>query len=260
MSKKAREGENVRVAENILGGKAAPAQEIYQLAMVLSACERQFGYARRLLAIARRDPSVHQDLQFRTKLRQQHALCTYKDPDLADEIRFDRAIQILADGDDLQTTKDQETLGIAGAIYKYKWQAFAQSRDLDVSLHYYRRGYERGIRNDKGYTAINAAFVYDLKGDTASAKKIRQEIVDLAGSLVAETPSLKQDWWFQVTIAEAYFGLQQYDLAQPALKAAAEIASKPGAVPEWEFQTAARQIASLARWQMESAGKAEEMV
>ena len=78
--------------------------------MELSAQERQFGYARRLLAVARRDPSVNEDAQFRTKLRQQHALCTYKDPDLAEEIRFDRAIQILSDCDDLHATTDQETL------------------------------------------------------------------------------------------------------------------------------------------------------
>jgi hypothetical protein len=57
MSKKAQESENVRLAENILRGKAAAALEIYQLAMELSAHERQFGYARRLLAVARRDPS-----------------------------------------------------------------------------------------------------------------------------------------------------------------------------------------------------------
>src|SRR5438477_10899176 len=113
MSKKARESENVRIAENILRGKAATAHEIYQLAMELNASERQFGYARRLLAIARRDPSANDDAQFRTKLRQQHALCTYKDPDLPEELRFDRAIQILAECDDLHTTTDQETLGIA---------------------------------------------------------------------------------------------------------------------------------------------------
>ena len=66
---------------------------------------------------------------------------------------------------------------IAGAIYKNKWQAFAQFRDLATSLHYYRRGYECGIRNDNGCTAINAAYVYDLTGDAASAKSIRREIV-----------------------------------------------------------------------------------
>jgi predicted acylesterase/phospholipase RssA len=259
MSKKAQESENVRVAEDILRGKPATPHEIYDLAMDLKSKERQFGYARRLLALARQG-SINGDAQFRTKLRQQHALCTYSDPDLSEEIRFDRAIQILADGDDLRNTTDQETLGIAGSIYKYKWQAFAQYHDLETSLHYYRRGYEYGIGSDKGYTAINAAFVYDLTGDATSARKIRQEIVDAAPSLLVEKPKLKQDWWFQITIAEAYFGLEQYTLAKPALNAAADVASKPGAVPEWEFETAARQIASLARFQMERAGQAQQMV
>jgi predicted acylesterase/phospholipase RssA len=260
MSKKARESENVRLAENILRGKAATTQEIYELALDLTAREREFGYARRLLAIARRDPLLNEDPALRTRLRQQHALCTYKDPDLAEEIRFDRAIQILSDCDDLHTTTDQVTLGIAGAIYKLRWQAFAQHRDLELSLDYYRRGYERGIRNDKGYSAINAAFVYDLTGDAASATRIRQEIVDVLSSMIVEAPGLKQDWWLQITLAEAYFGLEEYDLAQPALKAAADIASEPGKVPEWEFESAARSIASLARFQMERAGRAEEMV
>src|SRR6187431_3016447 len=113
MSKKARESENVRLAENILRGKSATAQEIYHLAMELKGSERQFGYARRLLAIARQDPAVNDDPEFRTELCQQHAFCTYKDPDLADEIRFDRAIQILSERENLHTTTNQMTLGIA---------------------------------------------------------------------------------------------------------------------------------------------------
>ena len=54
--------------------------------------------------------------------------------------------------------------------------------------------------------------------------------------------------------------MEQYQLAQPALKAASEAAAKPGVVPEWEFENAARQIASLARLQMERAGRADQMV
>jgi hypothetical protein len=120
MSKKARESENVRVAENILRGKAATAHEIYQLAMDLTEGERQFGYARRLLAIGRRDPSLNEDVQFRTRLRQQHALCTYKDPDLAEEIRFDRAIQILSDCDDLNS------------LPRNSWKAFSTTFELGL--------------------------------------------------------------------------------------------------------------------------------
>jgi predicted acylesterase/phospholipase RssA len=78
--------------------------------------------------------------------------------------------------------------------------------------------------------------------------------------LIAEMPSLKDDWWFQITVAEAYFGLEEYQLAQPALKSASDAATKPGVVPEWEFESAARQIASLARLQMERAGLADQMV
>ncbi len=256
MSKKSQESENVRVAENILRGKAATPREIYELAMILKIKERQFGYARRLLARARLDPAVNNDdANLRTRLRQQHALCTYKDPDLSDEVRFDRAIQILADYDDLRNTTNQETLGIAGAIHKYKWQAFAQARDLETSLLFYRRGYDQGIKGDNGYTAINAAFVYDLTGDGKSAKKIREKIVETGPALLAEKPGLKANWWFQVTIAEAYFGLEQYQLALPALKTAAQLSD----VPEWEYESTARQLASLARLLMQRGGAGQQL-
>jgi predicted acylesterase/phospholipase RssA len=259
MGKKAQQSQNVREAELILRGKTAPPQKIYALAMVLKIKEREFGYARRLLARARQDPAVNEDPTFRTLLRQQHALCTYKDPDLSDEVRFDRAIKILADCDDLANTTDQETLAIAGAIFKYKWQAFAQARDLATSLQYYRRGYERGIEGDCGHTAINAAFVYDLMGDYESAKQVRREIIDAVARLVAADPGLEKNWAFQVTVAEAWFGIEEYQRAVPALKAAAEIASDPEKVPEWEFEATARQLASLARLLMDRANPANAL-
>jgi predicted acylesterase/phospholipase RssA len=249
MSKKAQESGNVRRAENILRGKAATPQEIWDLARFLKTGEREFGYARRLLARARQDPAVNKDAALRTKLRQQHALCTYKDPDLSDEVRFDRAIEILGDCDDLRKTNDQETLGIAGAIYKNKWQAFGQTADLETSLGYYRRGYEQGIKPDHAYTAINAAFLYDLTSDHETAKRIRREIVAAAPALLAEEPELKNNWWFHVTVAEAWFGLGEYQQAKPALAAAAALA-ETGAVAKWEFETTARQLASLARLEM----------
>jgi hypothetical protein len=65
-------------------------------------------------------------------------------------------------------TKDQETLGLAGAIYKRLWELSAQERHLATSLAYYYRGYEQGVESDYGYTAINAAFVLDLLADIES--------------------------------------------------------------------------------------------
>src|SRR5262249_5353964 len=136
MSQNATNSANVRRAEAILRGESASPSAIFELAEKLKDEEREFGFARRLFGRSRRDPSVITDAILRAKLRQQHALCTYKDPYLSDRVKFDHAIQILADCDDLSSTTDQETLGIAGAIYKYKWQAFAQRHDLETSLNY----------------------------------------------------------------------------------------------------------------------------
>jgi predicted acylesterase/phospholipase RssA len=276
MSQKATFSANVRQAEAILRGESATPQKIFDLAMILKDEEREFGYARRLLGRARRDPGVNDFPQLRTKLRQQQALCTYKDPDLSDQAKFDRALQILADSEDLRTTTDQETLGIAGAIHKYKWQAFAQRQDLEIALHYCMRGYDQGINRDYGYTAINAAFVLDLLADDESgraaqtgvvvqdpnrrgdkAKKIRQEIVDAAPAMLKETPGLSETWWFQVTIAEAYFGLEEYKEALPSLQAAAALPN----IREWEYEATARQLATLARILIRrAAGNEKELI
>jgi hypothetical protein len=47
---------------------------------------QQFGYARRLLGRVRRDSQDSEEL------RQQHALCTYKDMELSAARRLDRAL------------------------------------------------------------------------------------------------------------------------------------------------------------------------
>ena len=148
MIKKAQENENVRRAEDILRGRVASVDEMFQLAKTLKG-DQEFGYARRLFGRARSDAASNVE-PLKTRLRQPHALCTYKDPDLAAELRFQRAITILGEAGDLPTTVDQETLGIAGAIYKYRWEVFAQRRDLEVSLHYYYRGWKQVIFGHRG--------------------------------------------------------------------------------------------------------------
>jgi predicted acylesterase/phospholipase RssA len=253
----------IGTAADILRGRQAGPKDILALATSLKN-EKHFGYARRLLFRARQDSSINGEPKLATKLRQQHALCTYKDPDLPAGLRFDRALEILAQCEDLNTTKDQETLGLAGAIYKNKWEAFGQRADLERSLAYYTRGYMGGIDGDFGYTASNAAFILDViaeqeisesrsanapsvtaAGRTAEARNIREKVAARLPELAAlpENAFLKTEWWFYATVAEALFGLQRYSEARPWLRDAKALPN----VPEWQLESTARQLASLAR-------------
>ena len=271
MGKRAEQSENVQRAKALLLEQAPDAHETFDLAMTLKAKEHRFGYARRLLEHLQKSVRIEEP-SFRTRLRQQLALCTYKDLGIPDSQRFDQALRILATPEELRSTADQETLGIAGAIYKYKWRALGQRQDLEASLNYYRRGYQRGIQNDHGYTAINAAFIFDLLAEEEAqqldrdaetycqhveiAKNIRRQIVEAGASLLAEKRELERDWWFQVTMAEAYFGLGEYQRAIPSLDAARALPD----VSEWEYETTARQLASLARLLMKREGRESQLV
>src|SRR5262249_38357702 len=143
--------------------------------------------------------------------------------DLGAQERFERALAILDEADPLASTRVQETLGLAGAIYKYRWGIFAQRDDLERSLEYYQRGSREGVASDDGYTAINAAFGLDLLASQddvepagrddaagaarvrrAEARRIREEIVQV---LTDVARSRGADPWLAVTLAEACFGL-----------------------------------------------------
>jgi predicted acylesterase/phospholipase RssA len=259
-----RDNPDVQRAEDILRGKQAKSEDILKLAELLKK-EKLFGYARKLLFTAAQSPSIDLSAKLGTKIRQQRALCTYKDPDLPADTKFDHAIEILGQYEDLKTTRDQETLGIAGAIYKNKWETFGQRADLERSLAYYTRGSSESIEGDFGYTRINAAFVLDILADqekteaarantvstsaqdrAARAQTIREEITTKLPPMAegAGYGFLKNEWWFHVTVAEAFFGLGRYDEAEEWLEKAKKVPSK---VADWEFETTARQLAALAR-------------
>lgn len=247
-------------ARAVLRGKEAPLPDLLGLARRLLAA-KYFGYARQVLDRARRDPAVHADPALRLILCQQHALCTYKDPDLPVASRHDRALAILREVEDLATTQNQETLGLAGAICKRKWEAEGQRADLERALAYYRRGYEQGVSGDDGYTAVNAAFVQDLlaaeedrqagaqseigRARRADAQAIREEIVRVLAPLGNASEEKGQSWWFLVTVAEACFGLRSYLEALGWLERAKALPD----VPDWEYHSTAQQLAALARLQ-----------
>jgi len=263
-----RESNSVRRAKDILRGQSATLSELVSLADALKD-EKAFGYARKILQRACLHPELAKQTKVHTRVIQQHALCTYKDPELPSEEKFDRALTILEQLGDLRTTTDQETLGLAGAIHKYQWEAFGQKQYLEQSLAFYLRGYNLGIASDYGYTSINAAFVLDLLVDlereeekttgTVSdlpvtrqqrAKEIREEIIATLPQLATQAGKewLDQAWWFFATIAEAHLGLgsydqTHYDKARDWLKQGIAKAK----VSEWERESTARQLATLAR-------------
>jgi predicted acylesterase/phospholipase RssA len=255
-----RETGNVKLAKKIIAGQDEDFDIMFGLAKRLKN-ERAFGYARRILERARGKPEAnHPDA--RLKLAQQLALATYKDPDLPPDERLDDAFNILCEADYPQTTKNQETLGLAGAIHKRRWELDGLKQHLERSLAFYLRGYEQGVENDYGYTGINAAFVLDLIAAQeeeearqtnvllqstvdrrSKALEIRGKIAETLADMAEKDPSLTRQWWFLATIAEAFFGLKRYDEAQNWLKEAGRLEG----VPEWERESTIRQLAQLAR-------------
>jgi predicted acylesterase/phospholipase RssA len=254
------------------------ASELYGLAMQLKGKDI-FNYARQLLAYARRART--EDSERVTKLRQQHALCTYKDPDLPVLRRLDRGLEILTEGESLHESVDGETLSIAGAIYKRKWEVEGDTSLLESALACYSRAYEaakRGLSsegqfvvrlkraNALGYPGVNVAFLLDLLTEDAStrlrrfgsaddsaaaarreqARAVRVATRDALHPLLTDFNRVSEGdrWWSYVTLAEAALGLGNYEEARQALRQA-----KRADVEDWQRESTARQLARVAKLQ-----------
>jgi predicted acylesterase/phospholipase RssA len=281
-----------KTAYDILRGEYQRPEEILKLAKRLKEL-KEFGLARRVLARARNDKTIftHPNL---LEIFQQSALCTYKDPNLPADSRLDRALEILESVGDLSKTENTETLGIAGAIYKRKWEVNNQKPNLERSLVYYLRGHaisaRSGQKADQGYNAINAAFILDLLAHQeekeaeeaqaprsgsereriaerrAQARAIREEIVEKVAPLVEaeDTDWLQSKWWYYSTVAEALFGLGttgeaggriSYDESRYEEAVKwLEEGRRESDPPEWEYESTARQLAALARLQVPVGG------
>ncbi len=283
-------------AKKILRGEALGAGELLKKAKKLKGVDA-FGYARKLVARARQD--AVKDGGLCQTLRQQHALFTYKDTGLPVGERLDRALEILQSCDDLAKSDSPETLGLAGAIFKRKWEAEGQKPLLERSLYYYRKGYQASSKlepklpedgtvpeipkdYDYGYTGINAAFVLDQlaheeleDAETTGfpspfpgrrrwrARKIREHLSGYLTELYErikkkqragyeekraageEADATSYYWWLAVTIAEALFGLQEYEKAGDWLQRGVDNEH----VEPWEFKSTATQLIRLARLQ-----------
>ncbi|HYN20590.1 MAG TPA: patatin-like phospholipase family protein [Thermoanaerobaculia bacterium] len=298
------EADEKRAAEVLSSSGKLDAADMLKLAKQLAAYKR-FGLARRILKRVRLTLNRTDCPDDFLEIYQKSSLCTYKDPDLPLEWRLDRALEILGQVENLANTESQETLGLAGAIYKRKWELDFLRQNLERAHFYYLRGYALGVREehleagargqaalmaaradvirylsenpecklwadeDRGYCGINAAFVLDLlaneedgearraglashaaDGRRNAAKLIREEIIRSVPPLLEkkENEWLAKEWWFYATLAEAYFGLGRYeDALEWLVKRPANAADTGLDVPEWEYESTARQLTQLAR-------------
>ena len=244
---------------------------LFELAMRLRAAYR-FRYARQLLSLARRgNVPAHpehglDDARFARVLRQQHAHCTYKDPDLPADLRLDRALAILADGEDLATTTDPDTLTLAGASWKRKWELESDRAHLERALSYYERSHHAASAQQgfvaaltAAHAAVNVAFVLDLlaaerpdrdRHDGTGAATARADVCRMLRPYFEQPDRIPDTdrWWFHLTFAEAALGLDRYDDAAIALARAREAPHD-----RWQYESSTRQLAAVARSRMSAA-------
>jgi predicted acylesterase/phospholipase RssA len=230
------------VARRALQGGWRPT-ELADLAIDVLRDHQQFSYARRLLNRVRAGTDSE-------RLRQQHALCTYKDLELPAGRRLTRALAILSEGGPIEDSTDAETLGIAGAIYKRRWEVGARRVDLESALFCYRRGYGQRQHPERFYAGVNAAFVADriaaledeaVGPPSATAEALREEAAELRREIVRDVAG-GDGGWHDATLGEALVGLGRYDEACPHLAA---VAARTKDL--WRHETTAMQIAALVR-------------
>ena len=245
-----------------------------------------FGYAREVLRQARTHPDYGRDErrgaegspQARSfvgegaprsnqteELLQQEALCTYKDPLLPLDTRLADALKLLGGcGDGLAATRDPETLGLAGAIYKRIWEVDGQRQHLEQAFRYYRRGYDamispegqRRADYDRGaYTGVNAAFVGDLLRaeelpGADGATKVSGRASEAMGIRRALVAGLQEHgltrWWHYASLAEARLGLapeapEEYERAAETLR----LGVANTQADDWARESTASQLTAL---------------
>ena len=168
-------------ARAFLAGKALPFEEANVLWKDLQKAD-ELSLARRVLERVRDGKglmdSVPADRRTRTKLCQQEALLTSKDPELNTTVRHDRAVKILEEEfgalQDPSLDGDAETLGIAGGIFKRRWNHLGQLEDLRAAAQFYHRGAGKDLGED-AYAHINAAFLDDLLAHIGDEPMVRKQ-------------------------------------------------------------------------------------
>ncbi len=237
-------------ARAVLASPVAPsAADALALARALRDGKR-FALARRVLGAVARPVA---DAADERRVVHELALCTYKDPELPAVAALDGAFDLLAREADLAATRNQETLGLAGAICKRRFELDGRRQHLEHAAIYYRRGYQQGVERDDGYTAINLAFVLDQitrlevavarelgEAESAATRERREEAAAIRRDILARVGDRDAGWWTLATLAEAHAGLGEYAEAAALLRRRKDVA-------DWQLEATARQLATLTR-------------
>jgi tetratricopeptide (TPR) repeat protein len=141
--------------------------------------------------------------------------------------RLDEARAMLEAIDTLDSTADEETQGILAGVYK----RLAESHPSEAGVwlmrchETYRKGWNRSERTN-AYLGINAAATalwLDLPGRArAVAEEVRDLMEDRRKCFQACDPPRLMNYWDQVTLAEAYLLLKEFDLARQYYHAAVQ--------------------------------------
>ncbi len=238
----------IKLSREVLNGKDFNSKSLKELYLELEKMD-QFSYASEVLLRKIRmdsESGIGTSVQEHQKL----AKYIYKDHSLPATFKFDKALKELNACDDLNNSENCETFGLAGAIYKRKWQFDNQYKNLILSRFYYGKGFglwkeflnenkdlsSSNPKNDLGYNAINFAYAneqmaIDRLEEHGKITGLNSEITDrieeaenvrnfILKSLLEKgdlkNPVLNEkicNKWTLATVAEAFFGLRQYDAA-----------------------------------------------
>lgn len=234
----------------------------------------QYGYATEIL-LKKIEDDEDQGTEIKLSKYQDLADNIYKDSTLSSYFKFDKAINVLKSFCDLEHTKNSNTLGIAGEIYKNKWKFDHQFHNLLQSRAYYKKGYL--IWNNKMHksiqtetecinTAVNYANINELivienlerlsetceiTSETIerfeTAQSIRKEIieaylVDSEEIIFKDGIESKEKLYF--ALAEAFFGLRMYKKALHFILLHIENKTE-----DWQIKSFSKQIYNLASYQ-----------
>ncbi len=123
--------ELINKARNVLRGEQMDIDDLVKLRRELELND-QFAYATEVLLQQIKEDEA-QKKNISVKEYHELAKCIYKDSSLPSAFKFEKALQQLHAHLNLAETTRCETLGLAGAIYKRKWQYDHQFKNLILS-------------------------------------------------------------------------------------------------------------------------------